>query len=149
MSCRGYPCIVRYIHPFMLLLYMSAGAFGPYSLRVGTNLGYRPDLKVPTFLSRWAAAGPSDSINRGAPSSGCASAYRLSKDTMSNPIRDIENKPAQGISYYTPAQIPAAGTAANPQSNGSAPPKLFQPLTVRGLTFQNRIGVWPSCCEKL
>lgn len=57
------------------------------------------------------------------------------------PIPDIENKPAQGISYFTPAQTPAAGTAANPQSNGSPPPKLFQPLTVRGLTMQNRIGV--------
>lgn len=56
-------------------------------------------------------------------------------------IPDIENKPAQGISYFTPAQTPAAGTAANPQSNGSPPPKLFQPLSIRGLTIQNRIGV--------
>lgn len=60
---------------------------------------------------------------------------------MSQPIPDIENKPAQGISYFTPAQTPAAGTAANPQSDGAAIPKLFQPLSVRGLTFQNRIGV--------
>lgn len=127
---------------------MSAGALGPSSLRVGINLGYGSDLTSPKFLSpeflsRWAAAGPSDSINRAPPSSGLESACHLSKDKMSNPIRDIENKAAPGISYYTPAQIPAAGTAANPQSNGSAPPKLFQPLTVRGLTFQNRIGVWP------
>ncbi|RJE20186.1 hypothetical protein PHISCL_07484 [Aspergillus sclerotialis] len=60
-------------------------------------------------------------------------------------IPDIENKPAKGISYFTPAQIPAAGTAANPQSNGSPPPKLFQPLSVRGLTMQNRIGLSPLC----
>lgn len=54
---------------------------------------------------------------------------------------DIANKPAQGISYYTPAQVPPAGSAAIPQSDGSQPPKLFQPMKVRGLTFQNRIGV--------
>lgn len=56
-------------------------------------------------------------------------------------IPDIENKAAAGISYYTPAQIPPAGTAADPQSDGSKPPKLFQPLTIRGVTFHNRIGV--------
>lgn len=56
---------------------------------------------------------------------------------------DFENKPAKGISYFTPAQEPPAGTAANPQSNGSEIPKLFQPLKIRGLTIQNRIGV--SC----
>lgn len=54
---------------------------------------------------------------------------------------DIDNKPAAGISYFTPAQTPPAGTAANPQSDGSAPPKLFQPLQVRSLTLPNRIGV--------
>ncbi|KAH1338147.1 hypothetical protein KXX67_000809 [Aspergillus fumigatus] len=60
---------------------------------------------------------------------------------MSQPVvPDIENKPAPGISYFTPAQEPPAGTAANPQSDGSAPPKLFRPLSVRGLTFHNRIG---------
>ncbi|RHZ54631.1 NADH:flavin oxidoreductase/NADH oxidase [Aspergillus thermomutatus] len=60
-------------------------------------------------------------------------------------VPDIENKPAPGISYFTPAQEPPAGTAANPQSDGSAPPKLFQPLSVRGLTFHNRIGLSPLC----
>lgn len=56
-------------------------------------------------------------------------------------VPDIINKPAPNTSYFTPAQDPPAGTAANPQSNGSKPPKLFQPLTLRGVTFQNRIGV--------
>ncbi|KAL1966958.1 hypothetical protein VTN77DRAFT_3702 [Rasamsonia byssochlamydoides] len=60
-------------------------------------------------------------------------------------VFDIENKPAKGISYFTPAQEPPAGTAANPQSDGSQPPKLFQPLTIRGLTFHNRIGLSPLC----
>ncbi|KAF9888670.1 hypothetical protein FE257_008428 [Aspergillus nanangensis] len=58
---------------------------------------------------------------------------------------DIVNKPAQGISYFTPAQNPPAGTAANPQSDGSAIPKLFQPLSMRGLTLHNRIGLSPLC----
>lgn len=54
---------------------------------------------------------------------------------------DIVNKPAEGISYFTPAQIPPAGSAAQPQSDGSQAPKLFQPFTARGLTFHNRVGV--------
>ncbi|KAJ5776312.1 uncharacterized protein N7511_001323 [Penicillium nucicola] len=62
---------------------------------------------------------------------------------MSSP--DIPNKPANGISYYTPAQDPPAGTAASPQSDGTKPPKLFQPFKVRGVTFHNRIGLSPLC----
>lgn len=54
---------------------------------------------------------------------------------------DVAVKPAEGIPYFTPAQEPAAGTARNPQTDGKAIPKLFQPLTIRGLTFQNRLGV--------
>lgn len=61
--------------------------------------------------------------------------------TANMPFPDIDNKAAAGIPYYTPAQDPPAGTAANPQSDGSAPPKLFQPFKLRGLTFPNRIGV--------
>ncbi|KAL4873055.1 hypothetical protein BDV12DRAFT_182678 [Aspergillus spectabilis] len=58
---------------------------------------------------------------------------------------DMEVKPASGISYFTPAQEPPAGTAADPQSDGSPIPKLFQPLKVRGLTLHNRIGLSPLC----
>lgn len=54
---------------------------------------------------------------------------------------DIPNKGTPGISYYTPKQDPVAGYAAYPQSDGSHPPKLFQPLKIRGLTLQNRIMV--------
>lgn len=57
---------------------------------------------------------------------------------------DIANKPAAGISYFTPAQIPPAGSAAIPQSDGENPPKLFQPFKVRDVTFHNRIGVSSS-----
>ncbi|CAL5874212.1 uncharacterized protein PFLUO_LOCUS8500 [Penicillium psychrofluorescens] len=60
-------------------------------------------------------------------------------------LPDVDNRPAEGISYFTPAQIPAAGSAARPQSNGQEPPKLFQPFTIRGVTFPNRIGLSPLC----
>ena len=54
---------------------------------------------------------------------------------------DVPTKPAEGISYFTPAQSPPAGTARDPQTSGKAIPKLFKPLTIRGTTFQNRLGV--------
>jgi len=57
----------------------------------------------------------------------------------------IPNLPAKGISYFTPAQRPASGTAIDPQPNGNAIPKLFQPLKIRGTTFQNRIWLSPLC----
>ncbi|ODM14522.1 hypothetical protein SI65_10008 [Aspergillus cristatus] len=60
-------------------------------------------------------------------------------------LPDVDVKPAEGISYFTPAQEPPAGTAANPQTSGQAIPKLFQPLTIRGVTFPNRIGLAPLC----
>ncbi|KAI4113097.1 MAG: hypothetical protein LQ345_005854 [Seirophora villosa] len=52
---------------------------------------------------------------------------------------NIANEPAKGVDYYTPAQNPPAGVASDPQPNGSHPPKLFQPLKLRGLTLHNRI----------
>ncbi|OQE15277.1 hypothetical protein PENSTE_c029G02105 [Penicillium steckii] len=58
---------------------------------------------------------------------------------------DVPIAAAPGISYFTPAQSPPAGTARNPQTSGKAIPKLFQPLTIRGHTFQNRLGVAPMC----
>ncbi|KAJ9640398.1 NADH-dependent flavin oxidoreductase [Coniosporium apollinis] len=57
----------------------------------------------------------------------------------------IVNKAAPGISYFTPAQEPPAGTAFVPQEDGKPIPKLFQPLTLRGLTLQNRIMLSPLC----
>lgn len=54
---------------------------------------------------------------------------------------DIVNEPARGVSYFTPAQKPPAGTASDPQPDGSHPPKLFQPLRIRGMKMQNRIMV--------
>ncbi|KAJ2914556.1 hypothetical protein MD484_g5862, partial [Candolleomyces efflorescens] len=44
-----------------------------------------------------------------------------------------------------PVQVPPAGTAVEPQSNGNPVPTLFQPLKIRGVTFQNRIFLSPLC----
>ena len=51
------------------------------------------------------------------------------------------NEPAADIPYFTPAQIPASGTAVDPQPDGKPIPKVFKPLKVRGVEFQNRIFV--------
>ncbi|TFK38189.1 NADPH dehydrogenase [Crucibulum laeve] len=55
------------------------------------------------------------------------------------------NVPARGVSYFTPAQIPPAGTAADPQPTGKPIPKVFQPIKIRNVEFQNRIWVSPMC----
>ena len=55
--------------------------------------------------------------------------------------KDMTNGGARGISYFTPAQKPPSGTPSDPQADGSLPPKLFQPLKIRGMKMQNRIMV--------
>ncbi|KAL2784907.1 hypothetical protein BJX66DRAFT_74496 [Aspergillus keveii] len=60
-------------------------------------------------------------------------------------LPDVEIEPSKATTYFTPAQSPAAGTAANPQTSGNAIPKLYTPLKVRGVTFQNRLGLAPLC----
>ncbi|KAI2606791.1 FMN-linked oxidoreductase [Hypoxylon sp. NC1633] len=60
-------------------------------------------------------------------------------------LRSIPNEAARGVPFYTPAQQPPAGTALDPQPNGSTIPKLFSPLKIRGATFQNRIALAPLC----
>ncbi|CAH2352380.1 putative NADPH dehydrogenase Afvap [[Candida] railenensis] len=52
---------------------------------------------------------------------------------------------AEGVPFWTPKQILRAGTAVVPQPDGKAIPKIFQPLKIRGLTIQNRIGLSPMC----
>lgn len=54
----------------------------------------------------------------------------------------IPNVPAKGAPYFTPAQLPPSGTALD---DGEEIPKLFQPLTIRGVTFPNRIWLSPLC----
>ncbi|KAK0457931.1 uncharacterized protein EV420DRAFT_1683076 [Desarmillaria tabescens] len=51
---------------------------------------------------------------------------------------------AKGISFFTPEKNPLAGTAAASQPDDKPIPLLFQPLTIRGLTVQNRI-FRPQC----
>ncbi|KAK4132273.1 FMN-linked oxidoreductase [Trichocladium antarcticum] len=50
--------------------------------------------------------------------------------------------PAPGVPYYTPAQDPPVGTALDPRADV---PTLFTPLTLRGMTLQNRFAVSPMC----
>ncbi|GKZ78648.1 hypothetical protein AnigIFM56816_002419 [Aspergillus niger] len=58
---------------------------------------------------------------------------------MTIPQTPIDNPPAKGIPYYTPAQTPPAGT----QLEGST--KLFTPITIRNLTLPNRLFLAPLC----
>ncbi|KAF2224531.1 NADH:flavin oxidoreductase/NADH oxidase [Elsinoe ampelina] len=56
------------------------------------------------------------------------------------------NRPAPGISYFTPLQDPPAGTAFIPEGKSASDiPKLFHPLKIRGVTLQNRIMLSPLC----
>lgn len=47
--------------------------------------------------------------------------------------------------YYTPFQQPPSGTLIPTSNSTTSVPKLFQPLSLRGLTLQNRIIVSPMC----
>ncbi|KAF2193940.1 FMN-linked oxidoreductase [Zopfia rhizophila CBS 207.26] len=55
------------------------------------------------------------------------------------------NKAAPGISYFTPAQSPPAGTALGMKDGSDKIPKLFTPLKLRGQTLHNRIMLSPLC----
>lgn len=57
----------------------------------------------------------------------------------------LQNKAAQDVPFFTPAQEPPSGTALDPQPHGLPLPKLFTPLKIRGVTFQNRIFLSPLC----
>ena len=59
--------------------------------------------------------------------------------------RPPRNEAALSVPFYTPAQIPAPGTALESQPSGKPIPKLFTPLKIRGVTVQNRIWVSPMC----
>lgn len=60
-------------------------------------------------------------------------------------VNNVVNVPAPGIPYFQPAQNPPAGTALDPQPDGKPIPKVFQPLKIRGVEFQNRIWLSPLC----
>ncbi|KAF4622249.1 hypothetical protein D9613_009606 [Agrocybe pediades] len=52
------------------------------------------------------------------------------------------NVAAPNVPYFTPLQDPPSGSAV---ASGQPIPKLFQPLRLRGLEFQNRIFLSPLC----
>ncbi|KAI1407970.1 NADPH dehydrogenase [Hypoxylon sp. FL1857] len=69
----------------------------------------------------------------------------MTADKTKGQSKGIANKAAQGVPFFTPAQEPPAGTALDPQPDGSTIPKLFSPLKIRGVTLQNRIVLSPLC----
>lgn len=73
-------------------------------------------------------------------SSRCLS-FSVSATVLKMSQANRYNDPAPGVSFYTPHQSPVAGTALDPQPNGKPIPKVFQPIKIRGLEFQNRIFV--------
>ncbi|KAI0941876.1 hypothetical protein AcV7_002445 [Taiwanofungus camphoratus] len=58
-------------------------------------------------------------------------------------MQDIVSPAASNTPYFTPDQDPPAGTAVDPQLDGKPIPKLFQPIKIRGVEFQNRIFFSP------
>lgn len=50
----------------------------------------------------------------------------------------LYNAPAPNVPYFVPHQYPPSGTAVD---DGKEIPTLFQPITIRGVTFQNRLWV--------
>ncbi|OBZ67649.1 putative NADPH dehydrogenase C23G7.10c [Grifola frondosa] len=62
---------------------------------------------------------------------------------------DIVCEPAPNTSYFTAAQVPAAGTIIKPRLNEKATPLLFQPIKIRGVEFHNRIVVSSPCIRVL
>ncbi|KAK6614374.1 NADH:flavin oxidoreductase/NADH oxidase [Botrytis cinerea] len=60
---------------------------------------------------------------------------------MGSSSTKVINAGAENVSYFTPAQNPPSGTAVDPSLKAQIIPKLFQPLNMRGVTFQNRIWV--------
>ncbi|KAL7628219.1 NADH-dependent flavin oxidoreductase [Parahypoxylon ruwenzoriense] len=56
-------------------------------------------------------------------------------------MASVENKGAPNVPFYTPVQLPPAGTALDP----ATAPTLFRPLKIRGVELQNRFAVAPMC----
>lgn len=52
------------------------------------------------------------------------------------------NNAAKDVSFYTPEQLPPAGTISDSVTDV---PAVFKPLKIRDLTFHNRVWVAPMC----
>ncbi|KAF8595062.1 NADH:flavin oxidoreductase/NADH oxidase [Ceratobasidium sp. AG-I] len=59
----------------------------------------------------------------------------------------FKNLPAPGVEEYYPLNQPEIGTVLSKEEypQNKAVPKLFQPITIRDVTFKNRIWVSPMC----
>ena len=67
-------------------------------------------------------------------------------DIRSNADGDVQTA-VPGVPFYTPHTAPPSGELLNKKADA---PKLFEPLTIRNVTFKNRIWVSPMCqysCE--
>ncbi|CCF35138.1 hypothetical protein CH063_06986 [Colletotrichum higginsianum] len=69
---------------------------------------------------------------------------QINGTTASPEFAPIPSPAAKNAPYFTPEQDPVSGTALG-TTTGAPTPKLFTPLTVRGLTFQNRLFLAPLC----
>ncbi|KAB5531410.1 hypothetical protein GE09DRAFT_1146991 [Coniochaeta sp. 2T2.1] len=92
-----------------------------------------------TTLVRTQGVNPHHGLSEAAPEHGKGP----NEETPAKP--DIYNEAAEGAPYYTPAQKPPSGTAVTPQPENKPVPKIFLPLKIRGVEFQNRIMVSPMC----
>ncbi|KAH7119726.1 NADPH dehydrogenase [Dendryphion nanum] len=80
-----------------------------------------------------------------APTETVESHHGVPKEGSRQEDNHLHNKAASGVSYFTPEQNPAAGTALRMKDGSDKIPKLFQPLKLRGLTLHNRIALSPLC----
>lgn len=65
-------------------------------------------------------------------------------------IAPFDNPRAEGYHEYYPKQDLAPGTLLSSDKfpQNANPPKLFEPITVKGVTFPHRLWVAPMCmCE--
>jgi hypothetical protein len=66
------------------------------------------------------------------------------------PLAHFETKGAEGYPTFLPAQPQAIGSLLPSEKfpQNAKPAKLFEPLTIRGVTFPNRCWVAPMCMCK-
>ncbi|KAG9074385.1 hypothetical protein FRC06_010729, partial [Ceratobasidium sp. 370] len=80
-------------------------------------------------------------------SSSTSTTRAQNKMTVGTVAQVFKNVPAPGVEEYYPLNEPTIGTPYSIEEypQNKALPKLFQPLTVRDVTFKNRIWVSPMC----
>lgn len=69
-------------------------------------------------------------------------------DIPESQYSDFRSEVVAGLPFFTPKQRVPVGTAILDPKNGVTKDSItpaFQPITIRGSTFQNRIWVAPMC----